>query len=52
MIEGLANLDAGARPGQTQRLRFRIDEPGTYRIVCSFAGHAEAGMVGVLVVTP
>jgi len=51
-VEGLANLDAGARPGQTQRLRFRIDAPGTYRIVCSVEGHAAAGMVGRLVVTP
>ena len=52
MVEGLANVDAGARPGQTQRIRFRIDTPGTYRIACSVAGHAEAGMVGRLVVTP
>ncbi|HLO35348.1 MAG TPA: multicopper oxidase domain-containing protein, partial [Candidatus Deferrimicrobium sp.] len=52
MVEGLANLDANARPGQTQRLRFKIDAPGTYRIVCSVEGHAEAGMVGRLVVTP
>jgi len=52
MVEGLANLDAAARPGQTQRIRFRVDTPGTYRIVCSVAGHAEAGMVGTLIVTP
>jgi Cu+-exporting ATPase len=52
MVDGLANVDAGARPGQTQRVRFRIERPGTYRIVCSVPGHAEAGMVGVLVVTP
>ena len=38
MVEGLANVDAGARPGQTQRLRFRLDTPGTYRIVCSRRG--------------
>ena len=25
----LANVDANARPGQTQEVRFRIDEPGT-----------------------
>ncbi|MEA2606463.1 MAG: P-type Cu+ transporter [Chloroflexota bacterium] len=52
MVDGLANVDAAARPGQTQRVRFRIDRPGTYPIVCSVAGHSEAGMVGLLVVTP
>ena len=52
MVEDLANVDAGARPGQTQRLRFILDRPGTYRIICSVEGHAEAGMVGTLVVTP
>jgi Cu+-exporting ATPase len=51
-IEGVANIDAGARPGQTQRIRFIAPAPGTYRIVCSVAGHAEAGMVGMLVVSP
>ena len=51
-VEGLANVDAGARPGQTQRIRFRIDEPGTYRIVCTMPGHADAGMAGTLVVDP
>jgi plastocyanin len=49
-VAGLANVDANARPGQTQRIRFRIDQPGTYRIECTVAGHAEAGMVGTLIV--
>jgi Cu+-exporting ATPase len=49
-VEGLANVDAAARPGQTQRIRFLIDEPGAYRIVCTVPGHAEAGMTGTLVV--
>jgi P-type Cu+ transporter len=49
-VEGLANVDAGARPGQTRTIRFTIDEPGTYRILCTVPGHAEAGMAGTLVV--
>jgi Cu+-exporting ATPase len=52
MVEGLANVDAPARPGQTARIRFRIDRPGTYRVVCSVPGHAESGMTGTLVVDP
>jgi plastocyanin len=52
MVDGLANVDANARPGQTQRVRFRISDPGTYRIECTVPGHAAAGMVGTLVVTP
>jgi Cu+-exporting ATPase len=51
-VQGLANVDAGARPGQTQRIRFRIDEAGSYPIVCTVPGHAEAGMAGTLVVDP
>jgi plastocyanin len=51
-VEGLANVDANARPGQTQRIRFRIDRPGAWTVVCTVAGHAEAGMTGLLVVRP
>ena len=51
-VEGLANVDVPARPGQTAELRFLVDEPGTYQIVCTVPGHAEAGMTGTLVVEP
>ena len=50
MVDGLANVEAPARPGQTQQVRFRIDKPGDYRYICTMPGHAEAGMVGTLVV--
>ena len=49
-VDGVANVDAGARPGQTQRIRFTIDRPGTYVIECTVPGHAAAGMTGTLVV--
>jgi Cu+-exporting ATPase len=49
-VEGLANVEAGARPGQTQEVRFRIDRPGRYEIECTVDGHAVAGMTGILVV--
>jgi Cu+-exporting ATPase len=52
MVEGIPNVDVPARPGQTARLRFVLDEPGEYMVMCSIPGHAEAGMVGMLVVEP
>jgi Cu+-exporting ATPase len=52
MVVGVPNLDAPARPGQTARLRFVLDMPGTYHVMCSIPGHAEAGMVGTLTVVP
>ncbi len=51
-VEGLANVDAATRPGETTRIRFIVDRPGRYPIRCSVAGHAAAGMVGELVVDP
>ncbi|MEO5965095.1 MAG: heavy metal translocating P-type ATPase [Candidatus Limnocylindrales bacterium] len=52
MVEAIPNLDLVVRPGQTARLRFVLDTPGTYEILCSIPGHAEAGMVGTLTVLP
>jgi Cu+-exporting ATPase len=50
VVEGVANVEAPARPGQVTQVRFRMDTPGTYRFICAEPGHAEAGMVGTLVV--
>ena len=41
-------LSVVARPGQQTATGFTIDAEGTYRVVCSIPGHAEAGMVGQL----
>ncbi len=51
-VMGLANVEAAARPGQTQQVRFRIDTPGRYPFECTVEGHAEAGMAGMLIVDP
>jgi Cu+-exporting ATPase len=51
MVVGIPNVSVPARPGQTARLRFVLDTPGTYEVMCSIPGHAELGMVGTLVVT-
>ena len=50
MVEGIPNLEVIARPGQTETLRFVLDKPGEYMVMCSIPGHAEAGMVGMLTV--
>ncbi len=49
-VEGFANVDVGARPGQTADIRVLLDRPGTYDFLCTVPGHAEAGMRGTLVV--
>jgi len=49
-VQGLANVDVSARPGQANDIRIRIDRPGTYKFICTVDGHAEAGMAGTLIV--
>ena len=51
-VDGLANVDANARPGQTQEIRFRLDRPGQWTVRCTVDGHATAGMVGRLIADP
>jgi uncharacterized cupredoxin-like copper-binding protein len=52
MVEGVPNLEIITRPGETESLRFVLDTPGEYMIMCTVEGHAEAGMVGMLTVLP
>jgi uncharacterized cupredoxin-like copper-binding protein len=39
-----------ALAGETDAATFQIDSPGRYKILCTIAGHVEAGMVGEVVV--
>ena len=43
-------LHAATQVGQTARLEFRPEKAGTYEILCTVAGHKEAGMKGRLIV--
>jgi heme/copper-type cytochrome/quinol oxidase subunit 2 len=51
MIDGVPNLDVVVRPGQTARLRFVLDMPGTYSIMSGGSSMGTGGEVaGMLVV--
>ncbi len=39
------------KPGGTSSITFRADKAGTYKIICTIGGHADAGMIGELTVT-
>jgi len=39
-----------AQPRQSASTSFTPQSPGTYRVLCTIPGHAEAGMVGTLIV--
>lgn len=44
------DLHVAASGGQTMTLEFIPTEPGRYEIICTVAGHKEAGMKGFLIV--
>ncbi|MHB8890843.1 MAG: heavy metal translocating P-type ATPase [Candidatus Limnocylindrales bacterium] len=51
MVNGVANLDIVARPGQTARLRFVLDTSGTYTVMSGGSAMGTGGeMAGMLVV--
>ncbi len=47
---GNETVQIDARPGQTATRTFTPTTPGTYKVVCTVAGHEQAGMVGTLIV--
>ena len=47
---GSETIQLDARPGQTTTKTFTPTTPGTYPVVCTVAGHEQAGMKGTLVV--
>lgn len=49
VVEG-GDFHLAAEGGETATGALTIDEPGTYTVYCSVAGHREAGMETTLVV--
>ena len=47
---GDQTIQVDARPGQTSARTFTPAAPGTYKVVCTIAGHEQAGMTGTLIV--
>lgn len=47
---GKPELHMSAMTGQVAEVEFTPTQAGTYQIVCTVAGHKEAGMVGTLIV--
>ncbi len=48
---GTQKVAVHTKPGGTSSITFRADKAGTYKIICTIDGHADAGMVGELIVT-
>jgi uncharacterized cupredoxin-like copper-binding protein len=48
---GTQKVAVHMKPGGTSSITFRADKAGTYKIVCTVDGHADAGMIGELTVT-
>lgn len=50
--DAFAGINAGMLTGGTEKVfTFTAPAPGTYKYVCTVAGHAAGGMVGTLTVT-
>lgn len=51
--EGIIAATTVLGPGETQTITFKAPAtPGTYPFVCSFPGHTQAGMKGLMTVVP
>src|SRR5690606_29431725 len=50
-IEGTDIMTSDLAAGESETLDISSLEPGTYEILCTIAGHADAGMTGTLTVT-
>ena len=49
MVQGLPDVMWNPRPGATQRVRFQVDAPGSYEIMCGPAGRGVQRVAGTLI---